>query len=55
MAGVCVALGGDAVVDPATAVIAVAAFATLVRFRPNPAWLVLAGGVLGWGSSVVHL
>jgi chromate transporter len=54
MAGVCLALGGDAVVDGWTAALAVAALAVLVRFRPNPAWLLLVGGLLGWGSPLVH-
>jgi chromate transporter len=54
MIGVCVSLAGDAVVDGWTAVLAVVALAVLVRYRTNAAWLVLAGAVLGAGSSLVH-
>ena len=47
MAGVCIALAGDAIVDVLTAVLAAAALAVLVRFRPNPAWLLAAGALVG--------
>ena len=55
MVGVCIALGGDAVVDVFTAVVAVVALGVLVRFRLNAAWLLLVGAVLGLGSTHVHL
>ena len=55
MIGVCIALGGDAVVDVLTGVLAVAALVVLLRWRPNAAWLVLAGALLGAGSHLVHL
>jgi chromate transporter len=47
MAAVTVQLGRAAVVDIPTAAIALAAAAILVRYRPNPTWLVAAGAALG--------
>jgi chromate transporter len=47
MAGVTWQLGLEAVVDVPTAVLAVAAAAVLLRWNPNSAWLVMAGGVAG--------
>jgi chromate transporter len=47
MAGVTWLLGRDAIVDPVTALIALAAAFLLIRFRVNSALLVLAGGVVG--------
>jgi chromate transporter len=40
-------LGGAALVDPWTVLLAVAAAVLLLRFRVNSAWLVLGGGVAG--------
>jgi len=47
MAGVTVDLGRTAIVDPLTAGIAVAALLSLLRWRPNPLWLVLVGAAIG--------
>jgi chromate transporter len=47
MAGVAVDLGRTAIVDPLTAGIAVATLLALLRWRPNPLWLVLAGAAVG--------
>ena len=47
MAGVTWQLGRDAIVDPVTALLAVAAAVLLIRFRVNSAWLVLGGGAIG--------
>ena len=47
MAAVTWLLGRDAIVDPLTATIAIAAAVLLIRFRVNSAWLVLAGAVVG--------
>jgi chromate transporter len=47
MAGVTVDLGRTAIVDPLTAVIAVAALLVLLRLRPSPLWLVLVGAAVG--------
>jgi chromate transporter len=47
MAGVAWQLGRDAIVDPLTALLALAAAVLLIRFRVNSAWLVLGGGVIG--------
>jgi chromate transporter len=52
MVGVTWQLGQVAIVDLVTAVTAVVALAVLIRFKPNSAWLVLAGGVIG---VVAHL
>jgi chromate transporter len=47
MAGVTIDLGRTAITDPLTAGIAVAALLALLRWRPNPLWLVLAGAAVG--------
>ncbi len=47
MAAVAWQLGRDAIVDPLTTAIALAAAVLLIRFRVNSAWLVLAGAVIG--------
>ena len=47
MAGVSWYLGRTAVVDPLTAVLAIVALVLSYRFKINPAWLVLGGGVVG--------
>jgi chromate transporter len=47
MAVVCLELGRAAIVDLATAILAVASAVVLLRFKPNSAWLVLAGGAAG--------
>jgi chromate transporter len=47
MAAVTWLLGRDAIVDPITATIAIAAAALLIRFRVNSTWLVLAGAIVG--------
>jgi chromate transporter len=47
MAGVAWHLGRSAIVDPLTAVVALAAFGLLVRVKVNSAWLVMGGAALG--------
>ena len=47
MAAVTWLLGRDAIVDPLTAAIAIAAAVLLIRFRVNSSWLVLAGAIVG--------
>jgi len=47
MAAVTAQLGRAVIVDPFTALLAVAAFVVLRRFQPNPVWLILAGAVAG--------
>jgi chromate transporter len=47
MAGVTWRLARDAIVDVETALVALAAAVVLVRTAVNPAWLLLAGAVLG--------
>jgi chromate transporter len=47
MAGVAIDLGRTAISDALTAAIAVATLLVLLRWRPNPLWLVLAGAALG--------
>ena len=47
MAVVTLQLGRAAIVDVPTALIAAASAIVLIRWRPNSAWLVLAGGVIG--------
>lgn len=48
MALVTAQLARAAVVDIATALLAIASATLLIRFRVSSAWLVLAGGLLGW-------
>ncbi len=47
MAGVTVDLGHTAITDPLAAVVAVVALLVVLRWRPNTAWLVLAGAAIG--------
>ena len=47
MVGVTWQLGQSTIVDLTTAVTAIDALAVLIRVKPNSAWLVLAGGVVG--------
>jgi chromate transporter len=47
MAAVTWLLGREAITDPLTATIAIAAALLLIRFRVNSAWLVLAGAIVG--------
>jgi chromate transporter len=51
MAAVTLVLGRDAIIDPVTASIAVAAALLLIRFHVNSAWLVLAGAIIGLAVS----
>lgn len=51
MAVVTLQLGRAAIIDIPTALLAAASAAVLIWFRPNSAWLVLAGGVLGAARS----
>ena len=43
-------LGRAVVVDLTTAALALASAVLLLRFRLNSAWLVLAGGLVGFGT-----
>jgi len=47
MASVTWALSRAALVDPWTALLALAGAILLIRFRPNPTWLILGGGLAG--------
>jgi len=47
MAVVTLELGRTAIIDVPTAVLAGASAIVLIRWRPNSAWLVLAGGLIG--------
>lgn len=52
MAAVTLQLGQQALVDPVTWVLALGALAILLRFKPNSAWLIALGAVVGF---VTHL
>jgi chromate transporter len=54
MAVVTVQLGHAAIVDIPTAVLAAASAIVLLRWKPNTAWLVLAGAVLGGAYGFVR-
>ena len=45
--GVTIDLGRAAIVDPLAAALAATSLAVLLRWRPNPLWLVIAGAALG--------
>jgi chromate transporter len=47
MAGVSAQLARTALVDPLTIVLAVGTFGVLLRWRPNPTWLIAAGATVG--------
>jgi len=48
MAVVVVQLARAAIIDVPTGVLALASAAALVILKPNPTWIILAGGVAGW-------
>jgi chromate transporter len=54
MAGVAIDLGRTAVTDPLTAAIAAATLLALLRWRPNPLWLVLAGAAVGIAAHTIR-
>lgn len=47
MAGVAAQLARTALVDPLTVALAAATLAVLLRWRPNPTWLIAAGAAVG--------
>ena len=51
MAVVTLELGQAAIIDVPTAVLAAASAIVLIRWRPNSAWLVLAGAIAGAAMS----
>lgn len=51
MAAVTVELGRNAVIDPVTGLIALAAAVLLIRYRVNSTWLIVGGAVAGWALS----
>lgn len=52
MAAVTVELGADALIDPLTIGVAVAALVALVRFKINATWLIAVGGIIGLVASL---
>lgn len=53
MGGVTIQLAREAIVDATTVVVAVAALALLVATRINSAWLILAGGAMGFAVDLL--
>ena len=51
MAGVTWQLGRDAIIDLPSLILFIAALVIVVRFKPNSAWIVLAGAGAGLGLS----
>lgn len=54
MAGVTYVLGRAALVDGLTIIVALISIIIIFRYKINSAWLVLAGGVVGWISQLVR-
>jgi chromate transporter len=54
MAAVTFELGRAAIIDVPTALLAGASAFVLIKFRPNSAWLVLAGGIVGIVAVYFH-
>jgi chromate transporter len=54
MAVVIVQLGRTAILDIPTAVLALASAVILIKYRPNSAWLVLAGAPVGAALTFVR-
>jgi chromate transporter len=54
MAAVTVQLGSAAVVDPLTAMIALASLILLVRYKVNSTWLIAAGALIGIVTSLMN-
>lgn len=54
MAGVTYVLGRAALVDGLTIIVALISVIIVLRFKINSAWLVLAGGVVGWISQLIR-
>ena len=54
MAGVTFRLGADALRSWPSCVIALASLVVLLRWKVNPAWVVLGGGIVGLLLAVVH-
>jgi chromate transporter len=52
MSIVAVQLARAALVDPLTVVVAVASLVALVRYRLNPTWLIVAGGIAGLVATI---
>jgi chromate transporter len=55
MAGVTWQLARDAIVDPLTAMTALAAAVLLIRVRVNSAWLILGGALIGLAAQQAGL
>ncbi|HET9492638.1 MAG TPA: chromate transporter, partial [Chloroflexia bacterium] len=53
MAAVTVELGRSALVDWLTVVVAAVAAVMLIRFKPNSAWLVVAGAMIGIAAGLL--
>jgi len=54
MAAVTLRLGAAALVDAPTIVLAAVSAVVLIRYKPNSAWLVLAGAVVGAALSYLR-
>lgn len=55
MAGVTLQLAQSALTDVLTVVTALVSLAVLLRFKPNSAWLILAGALVGLVAKTLHL
>ncbi len=53
MTAVSLKLGVASLVDPVTIIMFVISFLILMKYKVNSAWLIIAGGVIGWISSLI--
>lgn len=53
MATVSLKLGAASLVDPLTIIIFLISLLVLIKYKINSAWIILAGGVIGWVSSLI--
>jgi chromate transporter len=53
MASVTLKLGIESIVDPLTIALFAASFAVLMKTKLNSAWLIVAGGLIGYAAQLI--
>ena len=46
-------LGLASLVDPLSVILFIISFLILIKYKVNSAWLIIAGGAIGWISSLI--